>query len=753
MWCRHLLSAVPAGLNEPTTTTTLLPAWPTRKETPGAPEPETIRLPVYYSWEFRTSAGGDFEELVRRLQPRELPAQVGRRSMDVGQPGFKVDFPSSVTEDDTTVDLEGALRVIDREPAPWPDTVSKPFQAALQSILNTPWEMATKNAVDQDPIVGPPVYGSWQAANHVVSATENSPTPWLDELNLDPRHRVVAAMGTEVVQDQQEQLMASAWEQLGEIEKINQRLRQAQLSRSVNQKYYTRAFTNFSPEAFLSVVAPAQAQLEIAGQGPNQPSMMLAQMMEGSPVPRSAVSATVRKLSRPRGAINRQFSRDGVTGVQGMFKAFNFNVTLALLPAVTNSSPGAVTINQISSAVLASNPNLQPFQREMVQKFQSRSLSAETIRATPPTLDATQDFVNAVIAHHEYLARLSPEVTASLNVNQLVTANLKQTILTTLDPAHTVRDAVTSGARLKPPNPLTGDELDPIMDAPEFPQPMYEALRDVSQDYLFPGLEFVPAETVQLLETNARFIESFMVGLNSEMGRELLWRGYPTDQRGTYFQQFWDTAAAGAEARTDILPIHQWANRKLGTIVAGAGEEKLVLLIRGELLRRYPGTVIYAVKAMLLNGKRVPAIDHPQEAAAQLVAPPLDAYPIFRGSLEPDVTFVGFDLEEKDLKLDQGWFFVLQQQPTEPRFGLDEFRLGDDGQPPPLKTWNDLNWSHLAANQQELKRFPHVRINKAQLTASDSGTWGRNSAHMAYITRQIPARVAIHSSSLIKAPV
>ena len=32
--------------------------------------------------------------------------------------------------------------------------------------------------------------------------------------------------------------MASAWEQLGGIEQVNHRLRQAQLSRAVNDKYY-----------------------------------------------------------------------------------------------------------------------------------------------------------------------------------------------------------------------------------------------------------------------------------------------------------------------------------------------------------------------------------------------------------------------------------------------------------------------------------------------------------------------------------
>ena len=48
-----------------------------------------------------------------------------------------------------------------------------------------------------------------------------------------------------------------------------------------------------------------------------------------------------------------------------------------------------------------------------------------------------------------------------------------------------------------------GDPLEPILDAPDFPQPMYEALRDLSQDFLFPGLEQVPANTVTLLETNS----------------------------------------------------------------------------------------------------------------------------------------------------------------------------------------------------------------------------------------------------------
>ena len=86
--------------------------------------------------------------------------------------------------------------------------------------------------------------------------------------------------------------------------------------------------------------------------------------------------------------------------------------------------------------------------------------------------------------------------------------------------------------------------VDAVQTNPVFPQPMYEPLRDLSQDLLLPGLDSVLPDTVLGLKTNVRFVESYMVGLNVEMGHELLWRGFPTDQRGTYFSQFWDRSVA-----------------------------------------------------------------------------------------------------------------------------------------------------------------------------------------------------------------
>src|SRR5918993_3644127 len=181
--------------------------------------------------------------------------------MDISRPGFKVQPQSPPPPEGVVLGLEGALRRGGGRPDVWPEASRLPFQTELKRILNTPWQIATKGG-EQEPVVGPPVYGCWQAAVHEVAAT-NAPPFWLDELNLDPRNRVAAGMGTEVVQSQQEPLMASAWEQLGEIEKINQRLRQAQLGRAVNNVYHNKTFRRLPEESFLKIVAPAQSRVLI----------------------------------------------------------------------------------------------------------------------------------------------------------------------------------------------------------------------------------------------------------------------------------------------------------------------------------------------------------------------------------------------------------------------------------------------------------------------------------------------------------
>ena len=100
-----------------------------------------------------------------------------------------------------------------------------------------------------------------------------------------------------------------------------------------------------------------------------------------------------------------------------------------------------------------------------------------------------------------------------------------------------------------------------------------------------------------------------------------------------------------------------------------------------------------------------------------------------------------------------GWFFVLQQQPSEPRFGLDSdpFGPGESGEVPALDTWNSLNWGHVARDAAALGALTHLPVTSMALTPSQpvKGVWGRNAAHMAHITKQLPVRVAIHASEFL----
>ena len=80
---------------------------------------------------------------------------------------------------------------------------------------------------------------------------------------------------------------------------------------------------------------------------------------------------------------------------------------------------------------------------------------------------------------------------------------------------------------------------------------------------------------------------------------------------------------------------------------------------------------------------------------------------MFRATQAPDVTMLGFLLTEQQVRgADDapngghpGWFFVLQEQPTEPRFGLD-VATTYGGTP---QHWRDLSWGHLAPDEEALE--------------------------------------------------
>ena len=727
-----------AGLGKPITPDDeqkLKPAWLS-----GEQSPPDVSLPVYYHWEFRTGAGGDFEALVRALEPRKMPSEAGKRIVDISQPGFQIAPP---LPPGTLLELEGALRALESPAAPWPQPTRERFQKALRDILNAPW-LATQEP-GHEPLLAPPIYGGWQAAQPTVDVVPAPPAPppappWLHELNLDPRHRAVAALGTRVVQAQQEQLVASAWEQLGEIERINQLRRQAQLARAVNTNFIAKHFARLDDESLLKVIASAQSRVVVESIGPNnaRTRMMLSQRIMRSAIPDRAVSVTLRRLTNPRGAISARFRRADAPPIT-IVTRLN---TGAPVVALHRQDAGWVTVNQVSDQATSVGGALKSFMR--FERTNSALDAAPTLGdfkvlpegATRSLLDFEPGqpnnaeaiaFLNAAKAHQTYMVQQAFIQFLTFPAPAMNLTSTRDALLQSVNPEHTIRARVQASFNTAAAVAPGGDPLDPILDAPDFPQPMYEALRDLSQDFLFPGLEYVPPNTITLLQTNAAFVESFLVGLNAEMGSELLWRNFPTDQRGTYFRQFWDAALP------DIKRIKEWGNTPLGqNAVAG---DQLVLLLRGELLRRYPNSVIYAVAAVR-SGTLLDLSSNPSD----------EIHPLFRGTLKPDITFLGFNLKRADAIADPGWFFVIQQQPTEPSFGLD---AADFDKPlPALNSWNDLSWRHFANTPAEFQALSHLPVTAA-LPVFGNVAWGKNAAHQAYITLQRPVRIAIHARDMI----
>ena len=90
----------------------------------------------------------------------------------------------------------------------------------------------------------------------------------------------------------------------------------------------------------------------------------------------------------------------------------------------------------------------------------------------------------------------------------------------------------------------------------------------------------------------------------------------------------------------------------------GFSGDPLVLLIRGPLVQRYPNMQVLAVPAT--------------SAGPQRTVGSTETLPIFSGRLDPDIAFFGFPLTSAvalGTATTPGYYFVIQEHPSEPRFG------------------------------------------------------------------------------------
>jgi len=836
-----------------------------------------IQLPVYCHWEFSTGAAGDFESLVWLLQRQSLSAkEVGTREVQVENPDPgdpQADPPRPPWPEIGEIPLEGALRPYQDEQQDHDDPLKqlqgnedyKKFQEKLQALLNSPEDSQSSATLPPNLPIAPPIYGRWHGAQRTVPGGARD-AAWLREINLNPSHRVAASIGTQIAQDQQEQLMASTWEQVGEIEKANQILRQAQLAQAASRMLLEQHLEVMSAEIFFTVTGPVHSRVLIKPEqalnaaAPSDAKTMFA-ITGDSLVPQTLAQGSFRHVMRPRGPLARRLMPYGGLNAGSLIRRLN-NGTIQVVPP-RGRPQGIVTMDEVFQGVgrtsqfclehlqqrleeamhapsplqivnslvqilrrldqLLNSSDLPAEARELLlrarelldqcrQKLQGLlSLSVADLKSMLDLLSASRKLLieaysslasssfelrNSVdelragldsvippqevqrllfgVTVSEHLSDIEPCDPQTTGKPKLELETIKTSICEVLNPETTIKARVKA-LIAAPPHWNLEDKFEPIMVGPEFPTPMYKPLADLSQDLMLPGLEYVPPNTITLLETNPRFIEAYLVGLNHEMSRELLWREFPTDQRWTCFRQFWDPLGHGPppttpeehEALKDIKPLDEWEeNNALGTNMQGGnGKKQSVLLIRGDLLHRYPRPTVYAARAEWAKDAQGQYAKDSQGRYLRNPAKP-ERYPVFQGTLVPDIIFLGFDVPAEEAigqqvtdkqanspePFNPGWFFILQEQFTEPRYGLDET-------PPDTLTgtWRDLSWPSVtltASNYISLGELHDPKDSSKAYTKptkapDDSIGWASNSAAMAYITLQSSFRVAIHASDIL----
>ena len=821
-------------------------AW---EDYPGRQEPAS--LPYYARWFFRTGATGDFESLVRALRPRPVDIAVGRRDLDVRAPGS--DLPR-LQEQDGVLELGGALRVprarfTDEEWAQaqlqeaWDEPFPRPFQEALARLVDLPDDAAA--AHDPDPLVTPPLYGTWHAlVKRLLFARDGTPLTdtagWVHELNLDPRHRVAAGLGARVVQAGQEAYMDAAWEQIGRVLEANRRVRLGQLAREVSHAWFAgqlRPVAQAGAQGLLSITAPVHARVLVEGQA-------VRHRMAGSTVAPTLVSAAMRRAARPGGRLVRGLPFGEHAPLGALLRRASDGEVSAAPPKATPA--GVVTLGELADEIEAGVPD--PVRRapwlarlviallvalavalartgrigriaaglplaaaaavwRMWRRWTPQVQAADAVREEGHTAASVEDLPVAgsedrrardALAEAYAVLEVTAQAGAAVTRVPLPVDDTAERVLAAIDPRVTIPRRI--GATLHLPDGVRAEVGEGLVEAMAYPvidTPMYAPLRDLSSELLLPNIGRIEPDSITLLETNRAFIEAYMAGLNHEMARELLWREYPTDQRGSPFRQFWDVRSylAGAgeaadpealrERLRDIPPLHRWApSADLGA-QAGATTERLVLTIRGELLKRYPNAVIYAHRACWQRAgpdaepdpcRRSGAIDPGRErrlvmlSDAEELDPPrtLVRTPLFEARVDPDITFLGFDLPGEEAKGatgerptdDPGWFFVIKERPGDPRFGLDVEREGS------LSVWNDLAWPDVQpgppgsairvggavpAPVLVAPTLPEDDEKVAQHGEDAAVRWRAQmgAADLAYILFQAPVLVAVHASEML----
>ncbi|GAB7109961.1 hypothetical protein JCM4814A_82760 [Streptomyces phaeofaciens JCM 4814] len=722
-----------------------------------------VRLPVYYSWQFRTGAAGDFEQLAAAIVPlsAEERGPLSGRTVDISEPWLHGPPLASADPPGTrqTITVQGVLQLVD-----------SPAEQAVTALADFASRVALHISRGTEDAVAPPLYGGRPVVRDDV---EDGESGWLAELNLNPETRIAASLGAGWVRENQEWLMARAWDQVGDVREANRLRGRNAFCTAVADSVYRRSVQTLSPDETLGFAAPVGDRVRTGSELPLRTEVVV------SPAPNGLVAPALRRLLRRRGPVARRAGLDGESYVRRTLSGellpplptamvtrpveagqlagedtVELNAKVGTALRATATTRGARTLRLLSAmapsawangfdsqagalTALVARPAEGGAPAEgttgpadalrMFQALSALELSDLTGDLSPAFAEQPPD---AVMTVAEPDTALSPDASMAddpgahiLQFGVPVDApGLRERLAQAFDPAPLLAARLDSTVTILSEEALAvpASPGDPVMTAPDFPAPMALALKDTARDWFLPGSGTIPDDRAVLLQANAPFIASFMVGLNDEMNGEMRWREYPTDLRGSPFTHFWPRP----DGEPDVPPVHGWDPD--GTLSAqltlGAGELD-VLLIRGRLVRRYSQMIVAAVPA-----QSVGAADLGQDTWE---------HPKMVLTLDERTCAYAFVLPG-DI---HDWWFVLAENSYRMRFGFDN----PVDPAPPYRHWSDLSWQVPEGGFADLSAMPAVPEQEPR-----PDRW--NAATVAMVSLQRPFRVVMSARKLIGDP-
>lgn len=588
------------------------PAWE-----PGNP---SVTLPVFHRWSFTTSEAGDFPTLAGRLKPVVAGPDLGRSPVAYTPVPLAPDVP-----------VRGALAPIGGADAPTPSEV-----AADLPVLTTP-------PIDPvRPVVGLPDYGAaWVA--------DSAATIWGAPFRTDLWPRTVGGLGLRAGIDEQQLLADACAAQAGDLAAAAQRLSHLTAGLAAARSLWSRRLPA-DPLRRLVVLAPALGRMV------TDTGTVLERATAGDRPLASALLSSAAARALRTGPARTRHAQPGANDPAAVLTAAN------RCPDPPERAPAGLPHGDRLEADL----ELADLgARACAGEADPRGMEDVHVAIRELGLDVQVDIDDLVELGTLVCPPDGKRPCDPIDLDGLATA-VAGAVDPTVDRPFMV-DRVLWDITGLDDQPLTPPELCPDLDIPA-----WQFLRDHNPNWLLPGAGTLPEDRVVAVETNPAFVDAFLLGLNTQVATELRFRNIPITSGCTPVRQFWARAdVATGTYHDDIVGVHGWpAASGLGTTAhqtPAAASADLVIVFKTPLFRRYPGTVVYLTPAPL-DGAGQPDWEADPDHTVRLL-------PSFQGSITPDLTFFGFDL---DPPLGKRHWVVLE----EPAHGVQFFNTAPPGMDP-----------------------------------------------------------------------